>query len=314
MSIVKNPVVTSIVGGVIGLLAGVMIGKGSVDGPLHDAVQRAMAPMTESSAAQSSAMAALSARIESLEAQLAEGASASEDLVGTFGAQLAELKDSIGGAISGTASEQSEALKTALAEISTKIASQAEALKQAAVRPRPDKAESAAAPAPAADPVAMPAAGPTLGAGQTALFADGAVRAFVRRVTAEGAVLSINGASSEIGAGESVVVRHDGGTCRVGVAQVSGAGVALSSDCDGGAAPEDGVSATPGQTVMLADGALRAFVSGVVGGDARLSINGVGTQVLAVGESAETEVDGRTCSVTVTGIRGGTVGLTGRCD
>lgn len=312
MELLKNPAIVGIGGAVVGLLAGVLIGNSSVDDKLNDAMSRALAPITESSAAHSSAVDALSARIESLEAKLAEGASASEDLAGSFGAQLAELKDSIGGAISGTASEQSEAMKTALADISARIASQAEALKQAATRPAPAKTESA--PTPVADPVAMPKTGSELGAGQTALFADGAVRAFVRRVTADGAVLSINGASSEIGAGESVVVRHDGGTCRVGVAQVTAAGVALSSDCDGNAAPADGVSAQPGQAVMLADGALRAFVSGVVDGDARLAINGVDTQVLAVGETAEAEVDGKTCSVTVTGIRGGSVGLTGRCN
>jgi hypothetical protein len=127
-----------------------------------------------------------------------------------------------------------------------------------------DSAE--AEPAAKAAPEPMLQGGSVLGIGQTAVFADGAVRAFVSRVGDGGAVLSINGDASEIAAGDAVLVRHDGGTCRVGVARVSYAGVEICSDCDGALASEGGATAGPGQTVMLADAALRVFVSGVVGG------------------------------------------------
>jgi hypothetical protein len=43
-------------------------------------------------------------------------------------------------------------------------------------------------------------------------------------------------------------------------------------------------------------------------------LKGQQVQVVSVGGSAAAEVDGRTCMVTVTGIRGTTVGLTGNCE
>lgn len=42
---------------------------------------------------------------------------------------------------------------------------------------------------------------------------------------------------------------------------------------------------------MLADGALKVFVSGDVNGDARLAVNGLNTEVLAVGERTAIDVD-----------------------
>lgn len=327
VSLMKNPVITGSVGGVIGLLAGVMIGNSSVDGKLNAAMEDALAPVAQSNATQSSAMEALSERIEALEGQLAEGASASSELAGSLGSQLEALRDSIGGAISETATEQSTALQTALEDMRSQISSQAEALKEAAVSatagvreaitektdaPEPEPADEASDDGAKAEPIPSGSAD-ALGVGQTGVFADGAVRAFVNRIDEDGAILTINRETSTVGAGESIVVRHEGGTCRVGVGEITANGAEITSDCDGPLVPEGGVTAVPGQTVALADGALRVFVSGIIGGDARLAVNTLATEVVAVGESASVDVDGQVCSVTVTGVRGSEVGLTGSC-
>ncbi len=80
-----------------------------------------------------------------------------------------------------------------------------------------------------------------------------------------------------------------------------------------GEAPEEGFR--PGQTVRLADGALRVFVSGLAsdGSAARIAVNGVATQSVGVGESVDVTVDDRDCTVTVTGVGDGMVGLEGSC-
>lgn len=72
---------------------------------------------------------------------------------------------------------------------------------------------------------------------------------------------------------------------------------------------------TPGNIEMLADGALRVFVSAVDDADAtaRIAINGIETQMLRVGRSARVDVDGQSCSVTLDGIDRGHVQLSGSC-
>lgn len=72
---------------------------------------------------------------------------------------------------------------------------------------------------------------------------------------------------------------------------------------------------TPGNVEMLADGALRVFVSAVddADGTARVAINGIETQMLRVGRSARVDVDGQSCSVTLDGIDRGHVQLSGSC-
>jgi hypothetical protein len=58
---------------------------------------------------------------------------------------------------------------------------------------------------------------------------------------------------------------------------------------------------------------LRVFVSGVIGGDARLAMNGTDTQMVEVGESVEVASGDQNCTVTVTGVDGDMVGLQGSC-
>ena len=93
----------------------------------------------------------------------------------------------------------------------------------------------------------------------------------------------------------------------------SGMGGSPQSTDAAGEAPEEGFR--PGQTVRLADGALRVFVSGLAsdGSAARIAVNGVATQSVGVGESVDVTVDDRDCTVTVTGVGDGMVGLEGSC-
>lgn len=93
----------------------------------------------------------------------------------------------------------------------------------------------------------------------------------------------------------------------------SGMGGSPQSTDAAGEAPEEGFR--PGQTVRLADGALRVFVSGLAsdGSAARIAVNGVATQSVGVGESVDVTVDDRDCTVTVTGVGHGMAGLEGSC-
>ena len=78
-------------------------------------------------------------------------------------------------------------------------------------------------------------------------------------------------------------------------------------------APEDGHRA--GEVASLADGKLRVFVSGLAddGSAARIAVNGVQTQLVNAGESVEVETGEGACTVTVTGVGNGMVGLEASC-
>ena len=101
------------------------------------------------------------------------------------------------------------------------------------------------------------------------------------------------------------------GACHIGVASVSADGVGVSSDCD---TPLSGPSYRAGQTAVLADGALRVFVSGVLNGEARLAVNGYTQKTVPPSGAHKLAIGEQSCNVTVTGIREGAVSLTGDCS
>lgn len=311
MGIFSDPKVTGAGGAVIGLLVGLFVGNDTLDEDVTRLVREEIAPVNAAAKDQGSTLEALSARLDALDAAVADGAAATGALAASVGDKIEGLRDTLGGTISDTASSQAEALKAALAEMSASVEGWTRSALEPASPPETAVIENTAQAA--ASSVAAGDAGPVVGVGETALFADGGVRAFVSRVTGETAVVSINGAASTIAAGNAVVVRYADGSCRVGVAQVSGDGAVITSDCDAPVAAGDGTAGAPGEVVMLADGALRVFVSGVVNGNARLAVNGLSTQVVAVGDAATVDVAGTSCTVSVTGIRGDMVGLTGSC-
>ncbi|WP_282059440.1 hypothetical protein [Roseobacter litoralis] len=295
----NQPIAIAAGGMVIGVLLAVAISGSRVDTKISGALERAEGT---TSSAVTDATEAMSAQLAELEARLSDGAAAASE---EAEARLAALEESFGAqlaALSETAAAQAGAFEAALADL------------------------AAAAVAPVAAPEAetqMPSLN-AIGVGQTAVFAEGAVRAFVSSFDAEAnsAKLSVNGEMVTLDAGASTSISLESGDCAVSVVGVSDAGVEVGSDCgmsemaaaDAPPAPEEGY--TPGSVALLSDGALRVFVSSLAqdGKSARIAVNGIDTQVVNSGASIEVAAGDQTCNVTVTGVGNGMVGLEGACN
>ena len=295
----NQPIAIAAGGMVIGVLLAVAISGSRVDTKISDALERAEGA---TSTAVTDASEAMSAQLAELEARLSDGAAtASQEAE----AQLAALQESFEAqlaALSETAATQAGEFEAALAAL----------------------AEAAVAPAAAPEAETQMASMNAMGVGETAVFAQGAVRAFVSGfdVDANTARLSVNGEMVTLNAGASTTVALEDGDCTVSVVGVSDAGVEVGSDCGTSdmaaaevpAAPEDGYK--PGNVALLSDGALRVFVSSLAqdGSAARIAVNGIDTQVVASGASIEVAAGEQTCNVTVTGVGNGMVGLEGACN
>lgn len=298
----NQPIAIAAGGMVVGVLLAVAISGARVDTKVSAALERAGAT---TSSAVADATEDLSAQIAALEARLEEGAAAASEAVETrVAAAQAEVEAKLA-TLSETAASRATALEAALAEL-------------AAMRAAP--ADEAAAPTATAQMPGLSAKG----VGETAIFADGAVRAFVSGFDTEAnvATLSVNGERVGLGIGDTTPVSLEGGDCAVMVVGLTSAGVEIGSDCGATgtaatevpAAPEEGYS--PGSVALLADGALRVFVSGLAedGSAARLAVNGIDTQVVASGTSIEVAAGDQSCTLTVTGVGNGLVGLESACN
>ncbi|MCV3272635.1 hypothetical protein [Roseobacter sinensis] len=290
-----------------GLLFGVLLAV-AISGTLADGkIERAMGEADEASeAAMSAATEALEARITELEARLSESAAAAAAEVDD---KLAALQADVAGQLAAV-SEAAEAQASDLAALAEQMA---------------EAPGASADPANAAANLDMPTAD-ARAVGETAIFADGAVRVFVSALDQDGqsARLSVNGTAHSLAVGASAPVTVDEAECAVALAGVTDAGAVIGFDCgtetpqaaaaDVPPAPEDGH--TPGTTVSLADGALRVFVSALAadGSSARLAVNGIETVTVASGSSIEVTAGDQTCTLTVTGVGAGMVGLEGNCS
>lgn len=342
-------------GGIIlGFIGGIAIGSATSGSRINEAVADALAPGREAAqqaaSTQQEALAALSERIGALEARLAES-SGSDDLAARLGERMEAMKAEMASrmeAMSDSARTQADTLRSALSELSGGMQ---EAAQMAAAAVAAKAGGSGAGEAAGGMTVTEP-----LAVGQTAIFADGAVRAFVARLDGQGGAvrLVVNGTTAELGSGGTARVPQGEGSCSVSVLGLSDGKVTLGSDCgiapeaggdaagaegdaagagaetsgagaeDAGAAgggeaggetaaPENGTR--PGAVAVLADGKLRVFVSGVAsdGSSARIAVNGVQTQTVEPGASVEVKAGDAACTLTVTGIGGGMVGLEASC-
>lgn len=333
----KNPVVTGVGGVIAGLAVGTLLSLATIDSKIGASIGSAMDDMADAMDGDGNALEEMTERLAAIEKKVSENgsevAAVGETLSDNSGAVEtvgAQIRDDLGDRISALEIWLDEAAADLAARMSETTAEQTEILRTA-LKAEPASADVAAA---AGDPEneseseiengsrgALPEglrmAGETRGIGETFVLADGAVRAFVQQADAqEGrARLSINRVSSDLAVGEGVVVPHSDGACRLGVAAVTGDGVAIGSDCD---VPADdgtlGEAYTAGNLAMLADGKLRVFVSGIFGDEVRLALNGLETRRVRVGEPHDIEVEDTTCSVTVTGVRGNSVLLAGICS
>ncbi|MCA0850984.1 apolipoprotein A1/A4/E family protein [Salipiger thiooxidans] len=342
-------------GGIIlGFIGGIAIGSATSGSRINEAVADALAPGQEAAqqaaSTQQEALAALSERIGALEARLAESAD-SDDLAARLGERMEAMKAEMASrmeAMSDSAKTQADTLRSALSELSGGMQ---EAAQMAAAAVAAKAGASGGGEAAGGMTVTEP-----LAVGQTAIFAEGAVRAFVARLDGQGGAvrLVVNGTTAELGSGGTARVPQGEGSCSVSVLGLSDGKVTLGSDCgsaqeaegdDAGAegdaagaegdaagagaeaagaagggeaggetaAPENGTR--PGAVAVLADGKLRVFVSGVAsdGSSARIAVNGVQTQTVEPGASVEVKAGDAACTLTVTGIGGGMVGLEASC-
>ncbi|WP_187429625.1 hypothetical protein ROLI_024630 [Roseobacter fucihabitans] len=296
----NNPFFIAGGGLVVGVLLAVAISESRANSKISAALERAQgaSAVTLSEATQS-----LNERIGTLEAGLAESTASA---AASMEEQLAALQQDV---------------STRFDAVSEAASAQAEAFQAALSGPTPAASDQTPA-VPGDATIGMQTSG-VLSVGETAIFAQGAVRAFVSGLDRDGgaARLSVNGVSKAVSLGETVAV--SGSDCSIGITSLDSEGVIVGSDCGMAQAaataplppaPEDGYG--PGTMAMLADGALRVFVSGLAGdgSSARIAINGIETQTVAAGGSVEAMAGDQNCTVTVTGVGNGMVGLEGGCS
>ena len=326
----QKPILFGAAGIVLGFLGGIAIGSATNGSKIGDAVSQAMAPAQESVAsaatAQQEALAGPSDRIAALESALSESSGSGAEMAAALKDQLESMHSDMQARldeVAAGAEAQARAMQSALADLSGGMQEAAQLAAAAVASKNGGGAGASAEGMTITDP---------LGVGETALFADGDVRAFVSRLDPQGGAvrLMVNRQMAALGAGGSTRVSMGGGTCTVAVMGLEDGRVTLGSDCgsagteseemqgegDSAAsseAPEDGVRA--GEVARLADGQLRVFVSGLAsdGSGARIAVNGVRTQMVGTGESIDVTAGDAACTVTVTGVGNGMVGLEGSC-
>ncbi|WP_306133526.1 hypothetical protein [Roseivivax marinus] len=276
-------------------------------------------------------VAALDERLAAIEEQLS-GMGGTAEAVSALESQVAELRGAVDQGLSASADAQ-EGLEGALSGLGEGLSGLAGALSamgglsemaggsgsggsgsgtQTADGESGAGGQEPQAQSPAAQAVAEAGELEGIAAGETASFADGAVRVFVSRVDAEAgaARLSINGALAALSTGETYEADTEGGPCMVALDSVSGRRAVVSAACgDALPAPE---GARAGNTIRLANGDVRVFVSGVSADStsARIAVNGVVPQTVALGDSVDA---GDGCSVTVDGIDRGHVSVSSDC-
>ncbi|EPX76233.1 hypothetical protein [Salipiger mucosus] len=333
----QKPILFGVGGLVVGSVFGFLLGGQASEGRVGAALERALAPSQEAEAeaasaqqeamtAQQETLAAMQERLAALEEAMPEGGASAEDVQSAVSEQLAGFEESLSARLaelSEATQSQAENLRGSLDELASGLEQSARVAAAAVASNGGGGGGGATEGMEVTEPLTV---------GQTALFAEGGVRAFVSRINAQaGSVrLSINGETTEIGVGGAAPVSIEAGDCSVAVMGLESEGVTLGSDCsdaqpsgamEGDAeaagsappAPEEGFGV--GEVAQLADGALRVFVSGMAqdGTAARIAVNGVTTQVVGSGESVEVQSGEQSCTVTVTGVGDGMVGLEGAC-
>ena len=151
--------------------------------------------------------------------------------------------------------------------------------------------------------------------GMTAVFNDGAVRAFVSRVDDNAVALSLNGVAKTLAVGGSTQVDD----CQITLEAVDRGHAVLAAACGEGASTGkvalsgNAESYGIGKTAILGDGAARIYVSGVdtESNTARLAVNGL--TVASYTGGSKIELDGG-CAATVEAVTAGAVSLGYLCD
>jgi hypothetical protein len=316
---VNRLVLVAVGGFVLGILISLVIGWGDEDTleaelARHDelrsslgevsraasAVEARLGELHERVASVEKALGGVGERVTGMETALAEVEAASEERIAGVASRLEGLGSELSGAVSDVGTRVAGLVQRARAEVGGGA--------DAGGSNEGEGAAQAAAEVEAG-------AGTELGIGETAHFAEGALRVFLSSVDPEAgtARVAINGpAAMSIALDEAQTV----GDCTVTLTGFVARGATLQGDCaaaeaaaeaDAGAGSELGI----GETAQLADGSLRVFLSSVdpEAGTARVAVNGPRTQNVRLNEVAAAG----DCAVTLTGFVEGGATVTGRC-
>lgn len=214
------------IGAFIGVLLGGSMSSDRINEAVSGAMENAQAAAGEASSATQEAIAALGERISALETQISESASSGADFTDQMRARMAEMQDALASridALGESAGESTAALRSALEDLSSGIGGGSEGADAGG-----DGAETAA------DDAMMDGTEEKQAhVGQTAIFGDGSVRAFVSRIDAESdtARISVNGDLVALSVGEATSVSVDGGDCSVRLSAIDAGTATLASDC-----------------------------------------------------------------------------------
>lgn len=308
----------------VGLLVGYIAGSGGpsleeIDTAVSarlDAASKAEADRTTALEAKvddlgarvDSTVADLGARVDSVSADVKSGADAVAGLGDRLGGNLADLGTRLGDTVNAAGASSVAALQGGLDKLQQRLAAVATAPTSGSAAPQAGAAAPAAAPgAPATGLPAGSAAGETL-------VLSNAARVFVSRVddaTGEAQVYA-DGARMTLKVGETAPFQGGGEECQLTLAAVDRGHASLTGGCGSDLPAAEGTA--PGSVALLADGAVRVFVSAVGRDSARLAVNGVETQEATVGETLDVAAGDKACRVTVTSIYRGHVGLDASCS
>lgn len=293
----------------VGLLVGYIAGSGGpslreIDAAVSARIDAAAKAESDRTAALETKVADLGGRLDAVSAQVQSGTEAVQGLGDRLGGNLADVADRLGDSVNAAGATSVAALQSGLDKLEQSLAAIPSALAE-----KPGAATPGAAGA-AVEPSGIPAGN---AAGETVILSD-AARIFISRVddAAGEALLYVDGAPATLKLGETMPFHADGQDCELTLAALDRGHASITGACGSDLPAPTGTAA--GQVAVLADGAVRVFVSGADPKGARIAINGVQTEQLAVGESVDVVAGEKACKVAVTGIDRGHVALDATCS
>lgn len=338
----QNPILIGAGGALLGaIITSLATSQGPDMRRLESKLDEQAAALSATSDGLAAEIAALTEKVDLVDANVAAAAQATSGVGENLLSSMGDLSQSVTDTLAQNADTQSALLESGLTELQSLQAEAQSAVATAIAAATPDavatqedaaatpvadatQEDTAEAEAPTvaqdtaeaedAEQTEMPAAN-SPSAGETVALADGALRAFVSRVTPEGARLAINGLSMiELAPAQTRGIQTADAFCRIALDSVGGGQAGLSALCGDDLPPPVGTKTA--ETAMLADGAVRAFVSRISGDEsyAVVAFNGLETVPLDFGEIARIDTDGGECEVKIDGIDRGHVAFTASCD
>lgn len=335
----QNPILIGAGGALLGaIITSLATSQGPDMRRLESKLDEQAAALSATSDGLAAEIASLTEKVDLVDANVAAATQATSGVGENLLSSMGDLSQSVTDTLAQNADAQSDLLQSGLAELQS-LQAQAQSTVAMAIEPATPNAEAtqedaaeaiqedaAVAEAQAVtqdtaeaavedtEPTEMPAAD-SPSAGETVVLADGALRVFVSRVTPDGARVAVNSYSMiELATGQARGIQTADAYCRIALDSVGGGQAGLSALCGDDLPPATGTKT--GETAVLAEGAVRAFVSRVSGDEsyAVVALNGLGTVPLAFGDLATVDSPTGDCEVKIDSIDRGHVAFAATCD